>query len=218
MIITIGSIKGGTGKTTLATNLVTIQALAGKKTLLVDSDEQGSSSDWAEHRESLEIETPWTTIKLIGNAVRNQLLRLKPDYDVIIVDTGGRDTPSQRASLTVTDMFLAPFQPKSLDIWTLGKLVALIEEVQVINPKLKSYAVLNRADAQGCDNKEALEILSECEYIECLPCTIGQRKAFSNASAKGLGVIELRPLDKKASDEIKAVSDEIFSLLVQEVY
>jgi chromosome partitioning protein len=77
MITVFGGIKGGSGKTTLSTNICILQALSGKKVLLVDSDEQRSASDWSEHRENLEIDTAWTTITLSGAAVRSQVLKMK---------------------------------------------------------------------------------------------------------------------------------------------
>ncbi len=210
MIIVIGGIKGGSGKTTLATNLTVIRALAGKKVLLVDADEQRSASDWAEHRENLGITTPWTTIQLAGPSVRAQLQKMKENYDEIIVDTGGRDTTSQRASLTVADVLIAPFQPRSLDVWTIGKLSSLLEEVRVVNPNLKAFAVINRADPQGSDNHEAMEIIKESEHVKCIPITIGQRKAFANAAAEGLGVVELKKHDKKAVIEISNLCEALY--------
>lgn len=211
MITVIGGIKGGSGKTTIATNLTVIQSLKGKKILLVDADEQRSSSDWAEHRESLGIETSWTTIQLIGSSVRTQIQKLKGDYDEIIIDTGGRDTTSQRAALTIADTLIAPFQPRSLDVWTIGKLSSLVEEVLSINPSLKAFALINRADVQGQDNEEAMGILKETGNIECLPVIVSQRKAFSNAAAEGKGVVELKPTDKKAVFEIITLSEILFS-------
>lgn len=210
MIIVIGGIKGGSGKSTLATNLTVIRALEGKKVLLVDADEQRSASDWAEHRENLGITTPWTTVQLLGATVRSQLLKMASDYDNIIVDTGGRDTTSQRSALTVADIFLAPFQPRSLDIWTAGKVISLVEEIRTVNPKLKAFAVINRADPQGMDNQDAAEILKESEGIVYLPITIGQRKAFANAAAEGLGIVELKSKDKKAISEINKLCDLLF--------
>ena len=44
MVILIGGEKGGTGKTTIATNLAALRALAGHDVLLVDTDSQGSAS------------------------------------------------------------------------------------------------------------------------------------------------------------------------------
>ena len=210
MIIVIGGIKGGSGKSTLATNLTVLRALEGKRILLVDSDEQRSASDWAEHRESLGITTPWTTVSLVGAGVRAQLLKMATDYDDIIVDTGGRDTTSQRSALTVADVFLAPFQPRSLDVWTAGKVVSLVDEIRSVNPKLKAYAVINRADSQGADNQDAADILKESEGITYLPTSIGQRKAFANAAAEGLGIIELKAQDKKAITELKQLCSALF--------
>jgi len=209
-ILVIGGIKGGSGKSTIASNLAVIRSNLGKRVLLVDSDEQRSISDWAEHRESLGFPTVWTTISLLGASVRTQLLKMIKDYDDIIVDTGGRDTTSQRAALTVADIFLVPFQPRSLDVWTIGKVSSLISEIKAVNPNLKSFSVLNRGDAQGSDNEGASDILKENESIQHLPYVIGQRKAFSNAIAEGLSVVELKNKDKKAVSEIKLLCSALF--------
>lgn len=213
MIIVIGGIKGGSGKTTLCTNLAVIRALQGKRVLLVDADEQRSASDWADHREGLGITTPWTTIQLSGSAVHTQINKMKKDYDDILIDTGGRDTTSQRSALTVADIFLAPFQPRSLDVWTIGKVVSLINEIKTVNPGLKAYAVINRADPQGADNHDAPEIIKETDGISYIPTTIGQRKAFANAAAEGLGIIELKAQDKKAISEIKKLCTTLFDTI-----
>ncbi|KKL80189.1 hypothetical protein LCGC14_2007250 [marine sediment metagenome] len=131
-------------------------------------------------------------------------------YDDIIVDTGGRDTTSQRSALTVADLFLAPFQPRSLDVWTLGKVSSLISEIRAVNPDLKAFSVLNRGDAQGSDNEGAADILKESKELILLPCVIGQRKAFSNATAEGLSVVELKTKDKKAISEIRQLCAALF--------
>jgi len=212
MITVLGGIKGGSGKTTLSTNLCVIQASDGKRVLLVDADEQQSASNWSEHREGLDIDTPWTTISLFGSSVRSQVLKMKDHYDEIIIDVGGRDTTSQRAALTIADLLIAPFQPRSLDVWTIGKLSSLLDDVCVINPNLKTYAVINRADSQGKDNKEAIDIINETGNILCLIEMVCQRKAFANASAEGMGVIEMTPQDKKAVDEIRNLSNAIFNI------
>lgn len=209
MIITIGAIKGGCGKSLISTNLTVLRSQAGKKVLLVDGDEQGTAGDWSDHRIGLGIHTPWTSIRLRANAVRTEILKLKENYDDIIIDCGGRDTSSLRAALTVSDIFVVPFQPKSFDIWTATKVAELIQEVSVLNPKLKTYAFINCAIARGTDNDDAKKILSQIEGLILLDQTIGMRKSFSNATAEGLGVSELKT-DKKAVDEIKALCRAIF--------
>lgn len=209
MIITVGGIKGGVGKSMVAVNLTVIRALSNKKVLLVDADEQGTSGDWADHRTGLGVNTPWTTIRLKTAAVRTEIKKLSDNYDDIIIDCGGRDTVSLRAALTVSDTFLVPFQPKSFDIWTATKVSELVEEAKSLNEKLTTFTFINCAGSRGNDNDDAKNILSKIEGLKLLSVTIGLRKAFSNATSEGLGVVELKS-NKKAITEIKSLHDAIF--------
>lgn len=211
MIVVVGGVKGGTGKTTIATNLTVMRAANGKKVLLVDADEQKSTSIWANQRDVLEIETKWATIQLTGKAVYSQVEMMKKDYDNVIIDVGGRETRSLRAAIAVADIFLIPFKPRSLDIWTLGDIKAIISEMRPANPKLKCIAVINQADSRGADNEETIDILKKCEDIECFSKPIGARKSFANAASDGIGVSEMNPIDKKAVQEMQALYDFIYN-------
>jgi chromosome partitioning protein len=210
MILTVGGIKGGCGKSLISTNLTVIRALiSSQRVLLVDADEQGTSGDWNDHRTGLGVTTPWTTIRLKASAIRTEVVKLAKNYDDIIIDCGGRDTASLRAALTVSDVFLVPFQPKSFDIWTTAKVSVLVEEAKCLNEKLISYAFINCGGARGSDNEDARKILANAQGLKMLPVTIGLRKAFSNAAAEGLGVVEM-PGDAKAISEIRALHSAIF--------
>lgn len=203
MIIVIGGIKGGSGKTTIATNLTICRARYGYKVLLVDADEQRSSSDWVEQREGMENEITWTTVQLSGKSTNQQILRLAQNYDDVIIDVGGRDTVTQRSALSIADVFLIPFKPRSLDIWTFGPVKSLASEAKTFNPKLRCLAVLNQADVQGSDNSEAIDILQSFEDIKCIPVKLCNRKSYANAAADGKGVIELK--DAKSINEINSL-------------
>ncbi len=211
MIITVGGIKGGCGKSLISTNLTVMRARMGKKILLVDADEQGTSGDWADHRSELGVETPWTTIRLKANSVRTEIKKMINNYDDIIIDCGGRDTSSLRAALTISDIFLVPFQPKSFDIWTAGKVSTLVEEASSLNENLISYAVVNCAGTRGSDNEDAQKILAQVDGLKLLNITVGMRKGFSNATAEGLGIIEMRS-EKKAKEEMMALHDALFNV------
>lgn len=211
MIVVVGGVKGGTGKTTIATNLTVMRSASGKKVLLVDADEQKSSSLFSEQRDGLGIETKWATIQLGGIDLRKQVLRLKPDYDDIIIDIGGRETTSQRSALAVADIYVLPFNPASYDIWTIGSVNTIIADMKTVNDKLKAIAFINRADPRGSDNEDAISILEECKEFECLKFTIGNRKTFRTSSGEGLSVIEVKNLDKKAVQEITELYEHIYN-------
>ena len=202
MIITVGGIKGGSGKTTIATNLAVLAAGDGQDVLLVDADDQETASDFVALRNSrLDSGAGITAICLAGAAVRTEVRRLAPNHDLVIIDTGGRDTTSQRAALTIANLLLVPFVPRSFDIWTLEKVAELVEEVRTVNPVLTAFAFLNRADPRGPDNAAAAEIIAEAPGLDLLETSIGSRKAFGNAAAAGLAVTELAG-GSKAADEM----------------
>lgn len=213
MIIVIGGIKGGSGKTTVATNLAVIRSSEGNDVLLIDADDQETSSDFTVLRnEILEDGAGYTNIKLTGASVRTETLRLKDKYQDIIIDTGGRDTASQRAALTVADALLVPFVPRSFDIWTIEKVSNLVSEMKTVNPELKAYMFINRADPRGQDNEETAEVLKETEDLNFIDTPLGSRKAFSNAAAGGLGVSEIKPQDAKATDEMIRLYKYVFDI------
>jgi chromosome partitioning protein len=203
MILTVGGIKGGSGKTTLAINIAVARSLKKERVLLVDADDQKSTLLWSEQRSSLKLTSKITVIQLSGSSILPQINEMSSDYDQVVIDVGGRDTASQRASLLVCDIFLTPFRPRSLDVWTLDKLSLLLEEARSIRPSLKAFSVLNQADPRGSDNKDTKKILQEIPGLETLSCSICQRKVFSNSITEGLGVLEFEPEDVKAKKELK---------------
>ena len=214
MIVVVGGIKGGSGKTTIATNLAIMRALDGSDVLLIDADDQETASDFTMLRnERAQAEATYTSIKLTGQAVRTETLRLADKYADIVIDTGGRDTTSQRAALTVADVLLVPFVPRSFDVWTLEKVGELVGEMRVANPDLKAYVFINRADPSGRDNDEAADVLQETEGLEFIRTAIGTRKAFGNAAAQGLAVSELKPQDAKASQEMQTLHRYLYDII-----
>jgi len=210
MILAVGNVKGGVGKTTLALNLAIVRASDGHEVLLVDGDEQGTALLFTELR-TAELGAPgYTAVRLQGTALRTQVRQLAPKYDDLIIDVGGRDTGSLRAALTVAHTLVIPVQPRSFDIWAVDQVAALVKEAREINPELRAVTILNAADAQGRDNDDAGEALHEIAGIEVLPLTIGRRKAFPNAAARGHAVTEAMPRDAKAVTELQALVKALY--------
>ncbi len=200
MILAIGNVKGGVGKTTIAVNLAIALTRAKRDVLLVDGDEQGTAMAFTELRSEQIHSCGYTAVALQGAALRTQVRQLAPKYSDIIIDVGGRDTGSLRAALTVADLVLIPVQPRSFDVWAVDQMAVLVKEAREINESLRAITILNAADSQGRDNEEAATALREVEGLEHSPIVIVRRKAFPNAAAAGLSVLEYS--DVKASDEL----------------
>jgi chromosome partitioning protein len=215
MIITVGGIKGGSGKTTIATNLTVWLSQRGEDVLLVDADDQETATDFTAWREeTLNGRTGYTSVKLTGDNVRSQIQKLKDKYTHIVIDTGGRDTTSQRSAIVVSDVYLLPFNPRSFDIWTITKVQNLIREIRSVKPtELRAFSFLNRADFRGSDNKDASDNLNMIEDIVFIDTPIGNRKAFSNAASRGLAVFEMEPADEKAISEVNELFNQFTNLL-----
>ena len=203
MIYTVGGIKGGSGKTTIATNLTVYLLQQGRDVLLVDADDQESATDFTAFRhQTLAGDLGYTAVKVTGRELNANVLRLASKYDDIVIDTGGRDTVSQRSALTVAHVYLVPIAPRSLDIWTLRKVENLVAEVTPFNPALRSLTFINKADPRGTYKEEAAELLRGSEYLQFLDAPVGNRISFANAAASGLGVLEMKPGDDKAIAEV----------------
>ena len=211
MIAVIGGTKGGSGKTMMATNLAVMRAEQKRDVLLIDADEQASATLFTRQRKQTRGATGYTSIQSFETDVVEQVRNVGPKYDDIVIDVGGRDTASQRAALVVADIFVMPFAPTSVDLWTDDTVIALLKEARPFNPNLHAYVFINKAFPSGSDNLEAAGMLQErLDHWEYLETPVGNRKAFSTAFGKGLAVTEMTPRDHKAVAEMKALFDHTF--------
>jgi chromosome partitioning protein len=225
MILTVGNTKGGVGKTTLAVNLTIGLALEGFDVLLIDGDEQGTATAFTELRANYDKDPPgkarYTVVSLHGAAIRSQVRMLASKYDHIVVDVGGRDSGSLRAALTVSNVLLVPCAPRSFDLWGVDQTADLVLEARETNEKLQALAILNGADAQGKDNSEAKAALADVAGLTLVPCHIGRRKAWPNAAAIGLSVLEYWDGNRegciKAREELACLFKFLYGLPVLQI-
>lgn len=210
-IITVGSTKGGVGKTTLALNIAIARALAGRDVWLIDADRQGTASTALAIRgEAGKLPAIATAHYADGGQLRTQLLHQRGKFQDIVIDAGGRDSTALRAALVLSDLVLVPFQPRSIDVWAVADIAALIEEARAMRDVLQALAVLNMADTAGTDNEDAAAALADYPAISYLATPIRRRKSIANAAGNGMSVLEQTPRDDKAIAELNALLQAIY--------
>ena len=153
MIIAVFGEKGGTGKTTLATNLAGMRAAADCDVLIIDADRQGSASYWTEKRDDLHPTLPTVhCVQKFGNGLLRTVRDMARRYDDIVLDIGAGDSREGESALQVADRAIIPVQPAGLDVWTLGLIDDRVQEASTVNKKLAAFVVLNRASPNPKDN------------------------------------------------------------------
>lgn len=212
MIILIGGEKGGTGKTTIATNLATNCKLEGKDIILIDTDKQGSASSWVATRQFNQIKPEISSVQKFGNNLHSQVLDLSKRYEEVIIDAGGRDSMELRSAMTVAQKFYVPIQASQFDIWTLGLIDRLVADVKVVNPNIKTYIILNRGSTNPSVNEveEAKEVIMEFENLSLSECVVRDRIAYRKAAKTGFSVFEVEKKDDKACQEISKLYQEVY--------
>jgi chromosome partitioning protein len=212
-VILFGGEKGGTGKTTLATNMAALLALQGKDVLLMDTDRQGTASFWATVREETEREPRIACVQKFGKGLASQVRDLADRYDEIVIDAGGRDSMELRYSLGVCDRAYIPVQPFQFDIWTIRQMDELVEMAQGLNENLQAFIVLNRVSTNPAvrEDLETREFFEEEEFqhLSLLDSILRDRIAFRKSGRDGLSVIEWKQ-DKKAADEMNQLYKEVY--------
>lgn len=197
MIISVLSQKGGSGKTTISTNLAAALAAAGKNVVLVDSDEQGSARDWAAASDSPEVEV----IALDRPGMLASVKRLSADF--VIIDGSAKLDKMAAETVKISDLVLMPIQPSPYDVWASADLIDIVKQrIEITDNALQAAFVVSRAIPKTTLSKEVLDVLAEHN----LPVLEGttQKTAYSAAAAKGQSVIKYDK-NSKAAKEILAL-------------
>lgn len=185
--------KGGSGKTTVATNLAGYYASAGLKVTLADFDPQGSSTDWLSVR-------PKDRPKIRGVEAFDTGLRVARSTDVLIMDAPSRTHGDNLAALVRrAQTVVLPVVPSPVDIRAALRFFGEIRDLRnVIKTDVKLGTVANRV-------REGTLIANELEdYLFELTLPSGRKFPFltmlrsSNnylkAAEKGLSIFEFGPV------------------------
>jgi len=193
MIITIGSNKGGTGKTTTATNISIALALRKKDVCLVDADFQRSSSRWHQDRQEAKLVPSIALVEKYDN-VSSTLEELNKKFDYVIVDVAGRNSREMITAMSVSDILLSPHQASQLDLDTIQELQQQITRVKDLNPRLSCYILHTMASTNPTvktnERKEFQDYLNEFPALSLLNSCLYYRKIYRDVIPFGKSVIE----------------------------
>lgn len=191
--ITVINVKGGCGKTTIATNLASAYAKLNVKTALLDYDSQASSMHWLKSR-------PPEAAKVHGvPAYRNNRTCVTRSWQLSLPEKTERviiDTPPGLKGLDLIDQLresntiLVPVLPSSIDIHATTSFITdlhMIVKLCPVNTRL--FIICNRVKA----NTLAANALEQFLQTLDIPVIAWLRETqnYVTATEHGLGVHEL---------------------------
>jgi len=213
MLVTVGGTKGGTGKTTLASNLAAMRANDGVDVLLVDADPQGSAATWAGARCEHELEPRVQCVTMRGSKITRDLVDLARRYRDVIVDTGGRDAPELRCAIAACDVLVTPIQASQYDVDTLDAMSELIDQAGAMrSADVDARVVLTRVPThpQMREWAEARDVVRDYAGLELANAMMRERVAWRRTS-DGYALAELSERDHKAEDELGRLYRSIYT-------
>ncbi len=211
MIIAVCHRKGGTGKTTVATSVACELAQLGNKVLLIDSDPQGTASDWRAY--SSDEDSVPTVIGMATETLhRNgQVDQLAENYDHTIIDCPPALGPITRSALMAADLALIPTRPNAADLWALQDTLDLFQDARTFRENLKGRIIVSQkpASSRGADmGANELKKLGAEAGVPILKTVLHMRVAYSNSMLEGtyVGIFDK---DGKAGREIRNLVKEL---------
>ena len=205
-VISVLNQKGGSGKTTIATHLARAIQLKGFSVLLVDSDPQGSSRDWAAVNE----ENPVPVVGIDRPTIERDLKRIA-EKDYVIIDGAPQAADLAISAIKASDIIIIPVQPSPYDIWATSDLVDLVKQrIEMTDGKLKAAFVVSRTIKGTKIGKEISVALSDYG-LPVLKTSITQRVIYPTSASMGSSVLDEEPTGE-ASKEINNLINEILSI------
>jgi len=209
MILSVTSLKGGVGKSTVAQNLAVCFAHAGYKVCICDVDTNQSAIRWSGLRPDDVPAIPvfgWPD----GIELSKNVKLISKDYEIVIIDGTPSLNKVTSKIILLADLLLIPIIPSGLDMWATEQFMERYKDAQEEREKLiPAYFLMNQYQNTNLA-KEVKEVLDET-IIPVLKTTLKSRTAYREAVIKGLGVVEYK--DEKAKEETVALFNELSKIV-----
>ena len=203
-IIALLNEKGGTGKSTIATNLATALHRQGKRVVLIDADPQGTARDW---RAASPEDADLPPVIAIDRAQMLVSSLAGVSADIAVIDSPAKAESMAAAIVRVAHVALLVIQPSGADVWASAAAVRLIQARRDAGGTIDAAFLVNRASG----NTKLSRLIKDGDWneygIEQLDATVGNRIAFAQAMTDGLSVLDLT--DAAAKQEIYNVITEM---------
>lgn len=184
--------KGGSGKTTLATNLASLFAERGHKTALMDHDSQGSSTYWVGQRSA---ERP--AIQVIPaykhpiSVTRNFFLRVAPNTEYLVIDTpAALDFSAFQRTLQEATAIVIPVLPSDIDIHAVANCIGQLLTLAKIGREERRIAVVANRVRKNTRVYQRLVYFLKTLQIPFIT-TLRDTQNYINAAEQGLGIFEM---------------------------
>jgi chromosome partitioning protein len=182
--ILIANSKGGSGKTTLATNLAGYFASLGKRVMLNDLDRQQSSARWLERR-------PAVMPIIQSYNSRNKVQFKEPEWIITDSPAGFRDEKLADA-VKQADCVIVPIQPSAFDIGATSDFLDRLAEEKAIR-KNKTFVAL--VGMRVNNRTHAAAGLADFMEQTGFPVLTYLRNAqvYATAAELGVSLFDMRP-------------------------
>ncbi len=214
MIIAVCGQKGGSGKTTAATNIAAELVQRGRKILLVDADDQGSARTWGAKARARNG-SPSPDITAGNDSMHKRLPSVAHEYFAVVIDCPGRVAPVQRSALLVADLAIIPCSSGAVDGWALAETVDEIQRTDEARarhhlPALRVRALVSHVDMRRSVGRQVYELI-KAAGLTPFRAELLDRAEYEEAQYAGEGVTTWAP-SSTAADEVRALVDEILKL------
>lgn len=199
--------KGGSGKTTIATNVACALVQHGCKTLLIDSDPQGSARDWHEAN-SAEL---LPVIGMDRETLPKDIAAVRDAYEWLIIDGAPQVARLAAAAVKCADAVIIPVQPSPYDVWACADLVEVVKARQsVTEGQPKAAFIISRAIKKTRLSREVAEALRDYE-LPVFNALTTQSIIYPTTASNGQSVFSHS--DSKPAQEIEAITLELMEFL-----
>ncbi|EPR9735060.1 ParA family partition ATPase [Enterobacter bugandensis] len=202
-IIAILNGKGGVGKTTSTINIATAIQRKGFSVAVVDTDPQGSISNWFDEEKCAFDLTEAASEKEVYQ-VRKSL----KSYDYVIIDGAAAISAISSAAVMVSDLVVIPVTPSPLDFAACGAILAVIEARQDLQPVEARFLITKKIP-----HSKMLAVLKDSIEDTGVPAfrtSISQRQAYVKVMLDGSTVFDTD--DGAAKGEIDVLTNEILKI------